>query len=42
MREGDCMCIGLKITRPEAAIADASKLIIEDIFPTYLSADSYL
>jgi len=36
------MCIGLDIQRPEAAIADPSRLIIKDIFPTYLSADSFL
>jgi len=42
MQEGDCMCIGLEIQRPEAAIADASRLIIKDIFPTYISAESFL
>ena len=36
------MCISLHITRPEAAIADASRVKIRDIVPTYLTADSYL
>jgi hypothetical protein len=38
MQELDCMCIGLSIGRPEAAIADPSRLIIEEVFPSYLSA----
>ena len=42
MQDGDCMCIGLQVQRPEAAIADPSRLIIQDIFPTYFSADSFL
>tara|TARA_B110000285_G_scaffold141354_1_gene158144 strand:+ start:1789 stop:2136 length:348 start_codon:yes stop_codon:yes gene_type:complete len=42
LEEQDCMCIGLSVTRPEAAIADSSRLIIRDIFPTYISADSFL
>lgn len=28
LQEQDCMCIGLSISRPEAAIADPSRLII--------------
>ena len=42
LEEQDCMCIGLSVTRPEAAIADSSRLIIRDIFPTYISAESFL
>jgi len=42
IQESDCMCIGLSISRPEAAIADPSKLVVNDIFPTYLTADSFL
>ena len=42
MQEADCMCIGLEINRPEAAIADPSRLVIKDIFPTYISAESFL
>ena len=36
------MCIGMEVQRPEAAIADPSRLNIRDIFPTYISADSFL
>jgi len=42
MQEADCMCISLTIQRPEAAIADASRLVIIDIIPTYISAESFL
>jgi len=42
MQENDCMCIGLSIQRPEAAIADPSRLIIQDIYPTYITAESFL
>jgi len=36
------MCIGLKVSAPEAAVADPSRLKIEEIFPTYVSCDSFL
>ena len=36
------MCIGLKVTRPEAAIADASRLVIHDIYPTFFTSESFL
>ena len=42
IEEQDCMCIGLQVQRPEAAIADASRLVIKDIIPTYMTADSFL
>ena len=42
LADGDCMCIGLEIERPEEAIADPSRLVVKDIFPTYLTADSFL
>ena len=42
LEEQDCMCIGLEVVRPEAAIADASRLVIKDIFPTYMTAESFL
>ena len=42
LEEGDCMCIGLKVSAPEAAIADPSRLKVEEIYPTYISADSFL
>lgn len=42
MEDGDCMCIGLDIDRPEAAIADASRLIVKRIVPTYATSESFL
>ena len=36
------MGIGLKIVRPEAAIADPSRLIIKSIYPTYICTESFL
>lgn len=42
LEEHDCMCIGLSVKRPEAAIADSSRLIITDIIPTYITANSFL
>jgi hypothetical protein len=32
----------LNIARPEAAIADPSRLKILDIFPTYMTAEAFL
>ena len=42
LQEQDCLCIGLNIARPEAAIADPSRLKIIDIYPTYMSAEGFL
>jgi len=42
VEESDYMCIGLKVNRPEAAIADPSKLQIIDIYPTYVTGNSFL
>jgi len=42
MEQEDCMCIALDVTRSEAAIADPSKLVIRKIYPTFLSANSFL
>ena len=42
MEEKDCMCISLKISRPEAAVADPTKLIIRDVISTYMSANAFL
>jgi hypothetical protein len=39
---GDCMCIGLDVERSEACIADPSRLVIKDIVPTFMTADSFL
>jgi hypothetical protein len=42
MEAGDCFCIGLKVERPESAIADPSKLRILDIVPTFMQSESFL
>ena len=42
LEDGDCMCIGLDIERPEAAIADASRLVVKRIVPTYATSESFL
>lgn len=42
MQAGDCFCLCLDIVRNDAAIADASKLVIKDIIPTFMAADSFL
>ena len=42
LEEGDCMCIGLDIERPEAAIADPSRLVIKRIVPTFATSESFL
>lgn len=42
MEAGDAFGIGMAVERPEAAIADPSRLIIKDIVPTYATSDSFL
>jgi hypothetical protein len=42
MQMSDCMCIGLDVARSEACIADPSRLIIKEIIPTFMTADSFL
>ena len=42
MRNMDCMCIGLNIARSQATISDASKLVIKEVMPVYMSLDSFL
>lgn len=42
LKDADCMCLALQVERPEAAVADASRLVIKDIVPTYLTAESFL
>lgn len=42
MKESDCVSICLHVQRPEAAIADPSRLVVNDVFPTYVSADNFL
>lgn len=36
------MCLALDVGRSEAAIADPTKLVIKDIIPTFMTADSFL
>ncbi len=36
------MCLCLDIARPEAAVADPSKLVIKEVTPTYMSATAFL
>jgi hypothetical protein len=42
MEAGDCMCLGLDVSRSEACIADPSRLVIKEIIPTFMTADSFL
>lgn len=42
MENGDCMCVGLEVTRPESAIVDPTKLVINKVIPTFISADSFI
>jgi len=42
MKEGDCMCLCLQISRSEAVINDPTKLIIQNIVPTFMSLDSFM
>jgi hypothetical protein len=36
------MCLGLDVGRSEACIADPTRLVIKDIIPTFMTADSFL
>lgn len=42
MEVGDCFCLALDVGRSEACIADPTRLLIKDIIPTFMSADSFL
>lgn len=39
---GDCMCIGVEVEKPDAAIADPSRLVVKNIVPTYATSESFL
>jgi hypothetical protein len=39
---GDCMCLTLDIARSEACVNDPTKLVVKQIFPSYMSLDSFL
>lgn len=41
IKDGDCMCLSLTVTRPQTAIVDPTKLRIIDIKPTMISASAY-
>ena len=42
MEQEDCMCLALDVTRSEAAIADPTKLVIKQIIPNFLTAQSFI
>ena len=42
LQNQDCMCLGLDVGRSEAVVAEPSMLLIKDIIPTFMSADSFL
>ena len=42
MESKDCMCLGLSIARSQATISDPTKLVIKDVYPVYMSMDSFL
>ena len=42
MQQKDVMCIGLSISRPEAAISDPTRLKIKEVYPAYMSFESFL
>ena len=42
MHAKDCICVGLDISRSEACINDPSKLIIREVYPSFISLDSFL
>ncbi|KAF9088786.1 hypothetical protein BGX23_007118 [Mortierella sp. AD031] len=41
LRDGDCLCMTLDVSRGAGAIADPSQLIIKSIFPTYLTSSMF-
>jgi hypothetical protein len=42
MQSGDAMCLALDVGRSEACVADPTRLIIKDIIPTFMGANSFL
>ena len=42
MENKDCMCLGLSIGRSQATVTDPTKLFIKDVYPVYMSMDSFL
>ncbi|KAK3841070.1 MAG: hypothetical protein J3R72DRAFT_445892 [Linnemannia gamsii] len=41
LRDGDCLCMTLDVSRGHGAIADPSQLVIKSIFPTYLTSSMF-
>ncbi|KAH7027037.1 hypothetical protein BKA57DRAFT_511641 [Linnemannia elongata] len=41
LRDGDCLCMTLDVSRGAGAIADPSQLVIKSIFPTYLTSSMF-
>ncbi|KAF9910959.1 hypothetical protein EC991_005134 [Linnemannia zychae] len=41
LRDGDCLCMTLDVSRSHGAIADPSQLVIKSIFPTYLTSSMF-
>ena len=42
MEAGDCMWLSLDVGRSEACISDPTRLLIKDVIPTFMTADSFL
>lgn len=42
LEEGDCLCLGLSVKRSDAAVADASQLQITGVYPTMVTANTFL
>jgi len=42
LQQGDCMCLALDIARSEQTIQDPSTIVIKDIIPTFMTADSFV
>lgn len=41
LRDGDCLCMTLDVSRGAGAIADPSQVVIKSIFPTYLTSSMF-
>ncbi|GJJ73516.1 hypothetical protein EMPS_05874 [Entomortierella parvispora] len=41
LREEDCLCMTLDVSRSVSAIADPSQMVIKSIFPTYLTSSMF-
>ncbi|KAF9913067.1 hypothetical protein BX616_010182 [Lobosporangium transversale] len=41
LRDGDCLCMTMDVSRGAGTIADPSQLVIKSIFPTYLTSSMF-